>query len=332
MASKRPSRSTTVTKPSKSADMIFIENIIGLNIIVNPNYTASSESVWEVDWEEAHSAPAPFDKKAVCQWASVCFYADNEYWCVAKSDDSSQLYDISAAVMMNFEWYRNGSLKYLPGNHATFEYLKIWMTKQCQNVSKYKLKAKKIRRGAIRTMVNAQKCIAQYGAYLGFYMYNTVNKSGQKQRNKRTIKMPLLLWQKRGSRFDEMISRPWLKYRKKKVHLYCVDQIDKLSAWLVPQYILREEDGEGTYDIVQTVVSYNEENHILMVQYDVRWTDLARRSHFIYRDILSDNPNYNERRNVELAVDGFIRKYSKHIVPTVLCKLCFGYMYDEYQV
>eukprot|EP01083_Nonionella_stella_P027009 74284_1 len=340
MASLRPKRSSinTKTRYTDLQNQIFIESIIGLNIIVNPIYVQRS-NLWDIDWNvqgSKNSSGIGMSKDPKILWASVCFAAeedeqDESYWCVAaeedEKDDSLTIYDISAGIILDFEWFRNAILKYVSTQNATSSALKLWMTDKCQDLRKYKKKAKRYRHKAVKSMVDVMKCLMQYGAYLGFFISSTLNQCGQKQQNSRHIKMPLIVWNK-ANLFDDFISYSQFKYSKNggKYHVFCCDKAEELSNWLIKQYV-EVKDEYGTWDIIQVILSYNESNQILMIKYDVRLRDHRGREHFIYRDILSQNPKCKDRSKVKCLVNGFIRKHM--FIPYILHELIFLFRFDE---
>eukprot|EP01083_Nonionella_stella_P141699 437081_1 len=239
MASLRPKRSSinTKTRYTDLQNQIFIESIIGLNIIVNPIYVQRS-NLWDIDWNvqgSKNSSGIGMSKDPKILWASVCFAAeedeqDESYWCVAaeedEKDDSLTIYDISAGIILDFEWFRNAILKYVSTQNATSSALKLWMTDKCQDLRKYKKKAKRYRHKAVKSMVDVMKCLMQYGAYLGFFISSTLNQCGQKQQNSRHIKMPLIVWNK-ANLFDDFISYSQFKYSKNggKYHVLGYDML-----------------------------------------------------------------------------------------------------------
>eukprot|EP01084_Bolivina_argentea_P022736 42271_1 len=299
MSTKRTNHS--ISSPIASPQLTFAESIIGCSIIVNPAYQ-DDLNIWnEINWQQTNiSSCIQHDKHKECFFATVPFIGshDDDYLCAAMFiDDGGIIFDISPDIIMDRnEWYRCKLIKFASVRVVAELYLNHWMSIKCGKVCKYKKKMKRLKRNVFKNMVQLDVIMKQYGAYLGYNIFGTLNRNGLRKQQTKMVKMPI------------------------------INKI--LHEWLITDYVMRDDDS-GLWGTVQKQLIYNEISQMLMIKYDVILKDNQGALHFIFRDLNYDNPKYLRYKDIEKLVSGYIRKYSVVFVPVVLVQLCLQYRYME---
>eukprot|EP01084_Bolivina_argentea_P300539 518246_1 len=312
----------------------FMEGIMGVALIINPKCDIKQLSNIDFTCKQHSELETVHDKNMICELATIIEWNEEwDYWiCAAKFEGNNSFYDISPNIIMRNEWYRNGILSLTKTNAVQNEYLQHWMTTMCEKVNKYKRKAHKMKRTSLlvnpRFMVDVRLLITQYGLFLGFNMWGTLNANAQRSQQKKYVKLPILIYNK-WNEINEFISTPNLCYTKNNVIIYNVDQISIFFKWLGMQYVLRTNEF-GLCSPIQTQLSYNKKTQVIMVKYDVALKDNEGNVHYIYRDLNAENPNGPfaclrlNQKQTELLVFGYIKQYASAFA-VCLIKICLSF-------
>eukprot|EP01084_Bolivina_argentea_P163529 284480_1 len=335
MSSRKSNRVIKNTRTAvKLSDVLFAESVIGLAIIVNPKFESNDELWNNINWQSPNNDSTVIKHKKDKQYvfASIVFTANDpdDYWCATTFIDDPFIYDISPDIIMNKnEWYRRGLLRFTTKNATVERYVNDWMSGKCAQIIKYKKRRKRMKRKVSFTMIEVQKLMAQYGIFLGYNMYGTLNAIGLKQQQTKMVKMPLSLFLK-TTLFQRFISKKSLYYIKNKKHIFNVNKYKDMTEWLNPDYVIRKEEN-GLWSYIQCQIIYNPPTQMLMLKYDVFQKDNAGNIHYNFRDINKDNPNFLDYQKIQKLVFGYVRLFAETVVPIVLVQLCleFRYLEDE---
>eukprot|EP01084_Bolivina_argentea_P022735 42270_1 len=330
MSTKRINHS--ILSPIPSPQLRFAESVIGHSIIINPAYKDDLNLWDQINWQQTNiSSSIQHDKRQECFFATIPFIGSNEndYLCAAVFiDGGGIIYDISPDIIMDRnDWYRSKMIKYVAVRVVAELYLNHWMSIKCGKVCKYKKKMKRLKRNVFKNMVQLDVIMKQYGAYLGYNIFGTLNRNGLRKQQTKMVKMPIMLF-KKSNLFHSFVTKNTLYYVKNKKHFFNVNRNKILHEWLITDYVMRDDDS-GLWGTVQKQLIYNEISQMLMIKYDVILKDNQGALHFIFRDLNYDNPKYLRYKDIEKLVSGYIRKYSVVFVPVVLVQLCLQYRYME---